>query len=100
MASMSTVPHSGAVLTVLGSSLEERLERGGLEYFPVCPFPLPEGEDRAFLLEQRLASRAHKNISYDPNTSRAGGFARHSPAQAERSEPKAKLDEAHENADC
>jgi hypothetical protein len=66
------------------SSLEERLERGEIEYYPVCPFPLPQGEDMAFLLEQRLASRAHKNISYNPRTGAAGGFARSSPAQAER----------------
>jgi 3-deoxy-D-manno-oct-2-ulosonic acid (Kdo) hydroxylase len=65
-------------------SLEERLERGSIEYFPVCPFPLPEGAERTFLLEQRLASRAHKNISYDPITGRAAGFARISAAQAER----------------
>ena len=34
-------------------SLEERLERGEVEYFPVCPFPMPQGEDHEFLLEQR-----------------------------------------------
>ena len=84
MAPMRTVPDSGAALAALGSSLEARLERGGIEYFPVCPFQLPEGEDRLFLLEQRLASRAHKNISYDPNTGRAAGFARISAAQSER----------------
>src|SRR5262249_40442441 len=65
-------------------TLEERLERGEVEYYPVCPFPLPEGEDRAFLLEQRLASLAHKNISYDPHTGKAAGFRRQSAAQAER----------------
>jgi hypothetical protein len=75
---------SGATLAALGSSLEVRLERGAIEYFPVCPFQLPEGEGRAFLLEQRLASRAHKNISYDPNTGKAAGFARSSAAQSER----------------
>src|SRR5215472_14601218 len=81
MASMRTVSEAAAAA---GSSLEERLERGAIEYFPVCPFPLPDGEDRMFLLEQRLASRAHKNISYDPNTGRAGGFTKTSAAQAER----------------
>jgi len=65
-------------------SLEERLERGEVEYFPVCPFPMPQGEDHEFLLEQRLASRAHKNISYDPHTGKANGYAGHSSAQAER----------------
>jgi hypothetical protein len=65
-------------------SMEERLERGDVEYFPVCPFPMPEGEALAFLLEQRLASRAHKNISYHPHTGKAGGFLRHSATQAEK----------------
>jgi hypothetical protein len=67
-----------------GASLEKRLERGEVVHFPVCPFPLPGGEDRAFLLEQRLASRAHKNISYDPSTGKAAGFLHRSPQQAER----------------
>jgi len=84
MASVRTVSESGAASAAVGSSLEERLERGAIEYFPVCPFQLPEGEDRMFLLEQRLASRAHKNISYNPNTGRAAGFARTSAAQSER----------------
>jgi hypothetical protein len=66
------------------ASLEERLERGEVIYYPVCPFPLPEGPDLEFLLAQRLSSRVHKNISFDPHTGRAGGFARQSPAQAER----------------
>jgi hypothetical protein len=66
------------------SSLEERLERGEIEYYPACPFPLPEGQDRLFLLEQRLGSRIHKNISYDPHTGAAGGFLWRSSAQSER----------------
>src|SRR5262245_29332799 len=68
----------------LAVSLAERLERGEVYYFPSCPFPRPEGEDRDFLLAQRLASRAHKNVSYDPTTGKAAGFAKESPAQAER----------------
>jgi hypothetical protein len=64
--------------------IEERLERGHVEYFPVCPFPIAQGDDRAFLLEQQVASRAHKNISYDPRTKKAGGFSRHSAEQSER----------------
>jgi hypothetical protein len=65
-------------------SLAERLERGEVVYYPTCPFPLPEGDDRRFLLEQQLASRAHKNIGYDPRTGRASGFLRHTPEQARR----------------
>jgi hypothetical protein len=63
------------------AALAERLERGGVIYYPNCPFPLPD-EGRAFLLEQRLASRAHKNISYDPRSGKVNGFLRHSPEQA------------------
>lgn len=70
--------------TRVDTTLEQRLERGDIEYYPACPFWVPEGADRAFLLEQRLASRAHKNISYDPHTGKAGGYTRSSPEQAER----------------
>jgi hypothetical protein len=64
--------------------LAEQLERGEVVYYPTCPFPLPEGDDRRFLLEQQLGGRVHKNVSYDPATGRASGFRRESPAQAER----------------
>ncbi len=67
-----------------GSGLEERLERGEVIHYPVCPFPLPRGDDHHFLLQQRLASRAHKNISFDPRTGKAAGFRRTAPEQAER----------------
>jgi hypothetical protein len=66
------------------SPLEMRLERGEIAFYPVSPIALPEGDDRLFLLEQRLASRAHKNISYDPLRKTAAGFQRQSPDQAER----------------
>lgn len=66
------------------SSLEERLEQGELIYFPECPFALPLGEDRAFLLTQQLRSLTHKNISYDPTQNRVKGFVRTSPEQEPR----------------
>jgi hypothetical protein len=66
------------------ASLEERLERGEVIHYPVCPFPLPQGDDHRFLLEQQLAGRVHKNISYDPHTGKAAGFLHQSAAQAER----------------
>jgi hypothetical protein len=66
------------------SSMEERLERGDVVYFPACPFPLPEGDDRRFLLEQQLGGRVHKNIGYDPRSGKASGFLRRDALQAER----------------
>jgi hypothetical protein len=60
-----------------------RLERGEVVDFPTCPFPLPEGDDLRFLLEQRLG-RAHKNISYNPHRDRLAGFSYRSRAQADR----------------
>jgi hypothetical protein len=74
-----SVPADGS-----GSPLEERLERGEVVYYPRCPFPVPQGADYQFLLEQRLGGRAHKNVSYDPHTGRATGFYRRSSDQAER----------------
>ncbi len=54
--------------------LAQALERGEVIHYPVCPFPLPEGPDRQLLLEQRLASRAHKNISFDPHRGKVSAF--------------------------
>jgi hypothetical protein len=65
-------------------ALAARLEAAELVYYPVCPFSLPEGDDRDFLLAQGLGGRAHKNISYDPATGRASGFRRLPATQAER----------------
>lgn len=66
------------------TALAERLERGEVVHYPSCPFPLPEGDDARFLLEQQLASRAHKNISYDPRRDKAAGYRFHDAAQAGR----------------
>jgi hypothetical protein len=65
-------------------STEERLERGELIFFPECPFPLPTGDDRAFLLAQRLSRFSHKNISYDPATNRLNGHVRRGRTQTDR----------------
>jgi hypothetical protein len=67
-----------------GSALARRLERGEVIHFPVCPFPLPTGEDLAFLLAQELGSLKHKNISYDPIRGRAAGYVRRDADQVER----------------
>src|SRR3954454_13059026 len=56
-------------------SAEERLERGEVIYYPACPFPYPQGDDRDFLNSQRLAHRGHKNVSYDPHKDQAKGGA-------------------------
>lgn len=56
-------------------SVEQRLELGEVVYYPACPFPFPEGDDRDFLNAQRLAHRGHKNVSYDPHTDQAKGGA-------------------------
>jgi len=66
------------------TSVEEKLERGEVIFYPGCPFPLPEGDDRRFLLDQQLGGRVHKNIGYDPRTGKAGGFLRQDAMQAER----------------
>jgi hypothetical protein len=76
---MSAMHEPGA-----GQSLAERLERGEVVYYPACPFPLAASDNQRFLCEQRLASRAHKNISYDPGSGKAAGFLRQSTEQAAR----------------
>jgi hypothetical protein len=65
-------------------NLAERLERGEVIYYSVCPFTIPAADDERFLCHQRLASRAHKNVSYDPHTGKAAGFEWRSAGQAER----------------
>jgi hypothetical protein len=85
--SMSATPHVPDVpgrLVPPEDCSAEGLERGKIGYYPVCPFPVAQGDDLRFLLEQRLASRAHKNVSYNPRSGRLGGFRRTSEAQAER----------------
>src|SRR5881392_3680469 len=64
--------------------IAERLERGEVVHYLVCPFQLPENEERQFLLEQKLAGRAHKNISYDPAKDRIAGYRFESPEQVSR----------------
>src|SRR5262245_49791655 len=56
-----------------GATLEERLERGELIFFPTCAFSLPDGEDRAFLFTQRQ-NRHHKNINFNPNSGKLSGY--------------------------
>jgi hypothetical protein len=60
------------------------LEQYQLLSFDPCPFRLPDGSDREFLLTQRVAPRVHKNISYDPNRNRLGGARCRSPRDTDR----------------
>ena len=70
--------------SVLLSNMEHRLERGEIITFTPCPFLLPQGDDRAFLLQQRLHSSIHKNISYNPANDVLSGYIEHSREQGRR----------------
>lgn len=64
-------------------SLAERLERGAVHVLDTpTPFALPDTDERAFLLEQRLG-RA-KEILFEPETDRFEGFAVQTPAASDR----------------
>lgn len=65
-------------------SLEQRLEQGEVLFFPRCPFPLPEGPDREFLLQQQIRRLTAKHITYDPARDTVAGFRRTSTEQAQR----------------
>jgi hypothetical protein len=78
------VPMEPAAFDTAGVTLAERLERSEIAYFPVCPFPLPQGDDLRFLLVQKLARGGHKNISYDPHKDKVSGFQNRSRAESER----------------
>jgi hypothetical protein len=67
-----------------GGPTPEALERGELVFFPQAPFPLPAGDDLAFLLAQRAAALGHKHISCNPQTGALTGLARQGAQQPER----------------
>ncbi len=73
-----------ASLQPMERRLAEQLERGEVVHFSVCPFALPAGDDHVYLLRQRLASRAHKNIGFDPLTGRVSGYALGQAGSADR----------------
>ncbi len=66
------------------ASVEERLERGEILFYPIAPFALPNGEDQSFLLQQQVAGLGRKNITYNPHNGETTGFARIDAAQADR----------------
>jgi hypothetical protein len=83
MSPVNALPGLSSPNTPEARSLEERLERCEIVYYPVCPFPLPEGDDRQFLYRQRVG-RGHKNISYDPHSARLLGARTSSAADEAR----------------
>lgn len=64
--------------------LAERLERGEIETFSVCPFALPSDADLAFLRAQRLRGSMHKDITFDPTRKIAAGVHCESPVGRDR----------------
>ncbi len=64
-------------------SLEARLERGEILFFPASPFKLPAGADLTLLTEVRLA-RVARNVSCDPATGDLAGFVRTDAARTDR----------------
>jgi 3-deoxy-D-manno-octulosonic acid hydroxylase-like protein len=73
----------GLKAAVPGSSLESRLERGEVVFFPTCPFALPTGADHTLLLEVQLA-RLAKNVSCDPVSGKLSGLIRTDTARNDR----------------
>jgi hypothetical protein len=65
------------------SPLDERLERGEVVSYPACPFPLPEADDRIFLFAQQQG-HYHKNISFNPHSSRLSGHCHQSEQNTRR----------------
>jgi hypothetical protein len=73
-----------AVHVAVSAGLSERLERGELIYYPVCPFAIPSDNARTFLAGQEISGSVHKNISYDPLSHRLHGHVRRSLEQTDR----------------
>src|SRR5262249_52670421 len=59
------------------------LERGELVVFEPCPFPLPDGDDRVFLLTRRQ-KRSKKNIHFNPAIDALSGHVGDGQQEAER----------------
>ncbi len=62
----------------------EKLEAGGILYFPTIPFDFPDA-DREFLLSQKQSGfRHHKNVSYRPKTNLLRGSSNDDPEDTKR----------------
>src|SRR5438094_92915 len=66
------------------SDRAERLEAGEILRLAPCPFPLPEGEEREFLFQQRLRPQLGKYIHCDVSRGQVHGLADRSPATVSR----------------
>lgn len=66
-----------------GGSLEARLERGEVLFFPTCPFALPTGADLTLLLEVQLG-RLSKNVCCEPASKKLSGVVGTDPDRQER----------------
>jgi len=77
-----TMAFDPMVRPVSAAPLADRLERGDLIDYRECPFSFLDDEDHAFLLQQRISSSLHKNISYDPATKKLTGHRRVSSEQS------------------
>lgn len=62
----------------------DTLETGGILTFPACPFPLPSKADQLFLFGQRVLSRFHKNITFNPGNGRVAGYLKQRPENVDR----------------
>ncbi|MBY0527200.1 MAG: Kdo hydroxylase family protein [Gemmataceae bacterium] len=76
-------PYTLAFPTSVGLTLAERLEQPEVVYYPTCPFSLPEGDDRRFLLEQQLGPTS-KNVSFEPERNRMHDYQRRTSADTQR----------------
>lgn len=65
-------------------NLAERLERGEVIEYPVCPYTPPDESARRFLATQDMGGPIHKNISYDPVRRRLHGHVHRSEEQTEQ----------------
>lgn len=81
---MMVVPGQPDLQLSSPQATEKTLELGEILHFAECPFPLPTGDDRAFLCRQRIGGLGHKNITFDPETARVSGFRFEACDQAER----------------
>ena len=59
----------------------ERLEAGGILFFPGVPFDLPANDRASLLARKQSGLRYHKNISYRPKSEQVRGFSAASPEE-------------------